>query len=166
MDEEDFRAYASLRWTRLVRAAAFLGNDREQAEELAQDVLLKVYLSWDKVMGARSPDAYVNRILLNASRQSSRARRRRGMPYVVLPETATEDCTSNLDTSVVLREAIRRLRRQHRELIALRFYAELSLAEISEVLGIPEGTTKSRLSRALDALSMDQALSAAAREMT
>ena len=102
---------------------------------------------------ADQPDAYVYRILVNALRDA-RARRWHGeVPTDVLPETAVE---SDLATGLAVRRALAAMSREHREVLVLRFYADLSERDTADALGLPAGTVKSRTARALRALAEDQ----------
>jgi RNA polymerase sigma factor (sigma-70 family) len=65
---------------------------------------------------------------------------------------ATPDATHDLADRDELDRAFRRLTDNQRAILALVYFADLSLADVSAVLGIPLGTTKSRLNRAIAAL--------------
>src|ERR1700684_3524381 len=64
------------RWTQLVRLGDGLTGDRRLAEDLAQTALARAYASWPRVRRSGNPDAYVNKIMVNAHR--GRVRKRRG----------------------------------------------------------------------------------------
>lgn len=152
---EEFARYAAERWPVLVRSAALLGCTPPEAEDLVQTVLLRCYLGWSKVRLADDRDAYVYRMLVN-SRTDSRRRRWWGeRPTAELPERSVDDATIRVDDAEATRRALAALSREHREVVVLRFYAHLGERQIAEALGIPLGTVKSRLSRALDQLATD-----------
>ena len=73
---EDFKSFAASRWPGLVRLAFGLTGDRWLAEDIAQTALARAYVAWRWVSRADDPDAYVRRILVNAS--NCRFRKRRG----------------------------------------------------------------------------------------
>jgi DNA-directed RNA polymerase specialized sigma24 family protein len=64
---EDFSAFAVSRWPGLVRLAFGLTGDRWAAEDIAQTTLARAYVAWRRVSRADDPDAYLRRILVNAS---------------------------------------------------------------------------------------------------
>lgn len=153
MDHDgDFSAYASARWGGLVRSAVVLGCSVEEAQDLAQTALLRCYTSWRKVVGAENPDAYVYRILLNTYRDSRRRRWWGERPTADLPERATPDATGDVDVADAIHRALADLSPAHREVVVLRYFAELGERETADLLGLSPGTVKSRLSRALDRL--------------
>lgn len=152
-EDDEFAEFVSARWLRLVRAGVALGCSLHEAEDLAQATLLKCFVSWSKVTGASHRDAYVSRILLNAHRDSHRARWRREVPVSSAPETPQPDETERFAAADALRRAVQQLSQGQREVIALRFYVHLPDEQIAEALGIALGTVKSRMSRALDQLA-------------
>jgi RNA polymerase sigma-70 factor (sigma-E family) len=151
----DFEEYVAARWARLVRSAVLLGCPENDTEDLAQTALTKALRSWHRVSTADQPDAYLYRILVNAHRDA-RSRRWTGeVPTEDLPEGSHEIDHS---TGLVVRRVLRAMTREHREVLVLRFYADLSERDTAEALGIPVGTVKSRTARALKALAADSSL--------
>src|ERR1700724_508811 len=73
--DEDFSAFATSRWPGLVRLAFGLTGDRWLAEDMAQTALARAYVAWRRVSQADDPDAYLRRILVNASQRRVRRRR-------------------------------------------------------------------------------------------
>jgi DNA-directed RNA polymerase specialized sigma24 family protein len=136
-----FEEYVEARWSRLVRSAVLLGADPHAAEDLVQTALAKCYFAWSRVSQARDPDAYVHRVLINAMTDSRRRRWWGEAPTDVLPDVG-----------------LRRLPLPQRQVLVLRYYADLSEAQIAETLDTPVGTIKSRASRALAALEADPSL--------
>lgn len=154
--DEDYAEYVSARWLTLVRAALALGCSLAEAEDLAQTTMVKVYVSWSKVSRADHRDAYVSKMLVNAHRDTHR--RRRETPMSVLPDDATPDRTAGVDAADAINRAVARLSQGQREVIALRYFVRLTEPEIASAIGVAAGTVKSRLSRALAALSTDSTL--------
>ena len=146
----DFTTYVAQRRTRLVRTAVLLGCPRADAEDIVQTALLKCYRSWRRVARADRPDAYVHRVLVTTL-ADARARRWHGeLPTENLPEEADDlDPTGG----IAVRRALAALSPEHREVLVLRFYADLSERDTAVALGVAPGTVKSRTSRALAALA-------------
>jgi RNA polymerase sigma-70 factor (sigma-E family) len=154
--DEEYSAYVAARWPVLVRSAVFLGCGVHEAEDLVQSTLVKCYVSWDKVAKASNQDAYVYRILVNTHRSNHR-RSWREQPSGRLPQGTTTDTeVSGLADSV--REVLSSLNLDSRAVVVLRFFADFTDQQTAAVLGIPVGTVKSRLSRALARLSQDPQL--------
>lgn len=153
--DADFESYVRARWTHLVRSAVLMGSPTADAEDLVQNALAKVYVNWRKVRKADNPDAYVHRILMNTFFTARRRKWHGERPTEVIPEQVTADLTGQIDTSDVVARCLQRLTPEHRAVVVLRHFAHLGEAETAQVLGIPVGTAKSRLSRALVALAAD-----------
>ena len=150
----EFSEYVAARRATLVRSAVLLGCPSPDAEDLVQTTLTKAYRAWARVQGADQPDAYVYRILVNTLRDS-RSRRWTGeVPSAELPERPHDE--PDPTTGLAVRRALAALSKDHREVLVLRYYADLSERETAEVLGLPAGTVKSRTARALAALAADQ----------
>lgn len=146
----DFTEYVEARRPRLVRTAVLMGCPEADAEDIVQSTLAKCLRSWRRVSRADNPDAYVNRVLVNTLRDA-RARRWNGeYPTEALPEDIEEP--QDVD-GIVVRRALASLPREHREVLVLRFFADLSERQAAEALRVPLGTVKSRTSRAIAALS-------------
>jgi RNA polymerase sigma-70 factor (sigma-E family) len=154
---EDFSAFASSRWPRLVRLAFGLTGDRWAAEDLAQTTLARAYLAWHRVSRADDPDAYLRRILLNASNRRFRRRRvdeRTGDP----PELPVDGPADLVGERATLLAALRQLPPRQRAVIVLRYWEDLTDAQIAATLGCSPGTVRSQLSRALAKLRESPAL--------
>jgi len=128
----------------LVRLAAVLG-DRAVAEEIVQDAFVRTHVAGARV---RDPLAYVRRAVINGARSSLRRRRvreRAAWPEagVALPEDHRE-----------VIDALRRLPRRQRECLVLRYYLDLSEADIAAALGISTGSVKQHSHRGLAALQI------------
>ena len=152
-DEEDFSAYASARWPALVRSGVTLGCTTDEARDLAQATLLRCYVKWDKVRRADDINAYVYRVLLNCHRDSRRRRWWGERPSSVLPDQPVVDTTKAVDSADAVHRALAGLSEAHRDVVMLRYIADLSETQTAQVLGVAPGTVKSRLSRALTHLA-------------
>lgn len=148
----DFETWLVASEPSLHRLAALLTDDRHAAEDLVQVTLAKMFLVWDRLDRSEPVDAYARRVLLNEHRSVWRWRSRR--PERVTddpPETAVgaQDYDGARDD---LWRLVVALPPRQRAVVVLRYYEQLSEAEIAEVLGISRGTVKSQASRALAAL--------------
>lgn len=157
-DEAEFAEYVRDSWGTLVRAAVFLGCSMSEAEDLAQTTLVRCYTAWDKVSGADNREAYVYRMLRNCLRDSRRRRWWGERPTEHLPDSASPDRTHQVDTADAVHRALDRLSRVNREVVVLRYFVQLTEQQTAEVLDVPTGTVKSRLSRALAQLAADHHL--------
>jgi RNA polymerase sigma-70 factor (sigma-E family) len=149
--DADFTAYLAARQSTLLRTAYLITGDAHTAEDVVQSALARLYLSWDRVQRAESPDAYVRRAIVNeATSWWRRAWRRREVATDILPDVAVApEPTSGGDD---VWQLVRSLPPRQRAVIVLRYYEQLSEAEIADTLGISPGTVKSQASRALATL--------------
>jgi RNA polymerase sigma-70 factor (sigma-E family) len=149
--DAEYRRFVIERAPHLLRAANLLVGDGDSGEDLVQSVLLKVYVSWDRVSKADDPVAYAQKILYNTS---NRMRRRRGRAQELAatqesPGDSGQDRVADRDQ---LRRALLQLPKRQRAVIVLRFYEDLSVERVAEVLGCSSGTVKSQTSKALASL--------------
>jgi len=138
-------------WNRLVRLSVLLVRDQGMAEEIVQDALVAVHQKWDRLTDQQKALAYLRQAVVNRSRSALRHRGvvTRHLARQQLPETAPGADHPVLGDSrrrMVL-DALQQLPRRQREVLALRYYLDLSEAEIAETLGISRGAVKSHASR-------------------
>ena len=145
-----FSDFAHSRWPALVRLAYGITGDRGLAEDLAQTALASAYASWPRVTRADDPDAYVRRILLNAHRGAFRKRRVAEQLTGSPPDAAAvADPSGQQGDRAAIVTALAALPRRQREVLVLRFWLDLTEAQVAESLGCSVGTVKSQASRAL-----------------
>lgn len=157
--DEEFRSFAHARFKSLVRAAVLLGCSPVEAEDAAQDALLRCYVAWRRVSAADEPGAYAYRVLVNGVRRGRRRRWHGEVPTEVLPERLHEtDPGDGVSVGMTVRAALARLPAGQRDVVVLRYFADLSVEATATALRLSRGTVKSRASRALVALSHDPAL--------
>lgn len=142
-------------WERLVRLATLLVDDRETAEEVVQDAFAATYDAWSRLRDTQAVLAYLQRSVVNGGRSRLRrrgvARRRVRALHVVASPSAAEVAEDRAETAAV-RRAMARLPRRQRQVLVLRYYLDLSEAEIADTLQISRGAVKSYAARGLGAL--------------
>jgi len=161
-DREAFGVLASRSVDRLYAVARLSLRDADLAEDATQETLVR---AWRDVRTLRDPDrfeAWLFRILVRCCAELGRERRRHQAGLTVLPdEPVVGDAALQMAGRDELERGLRRLPLDQRTLLVLRFYVDLPVRDVADVLGIPVGTVKSRLHYALDA--MRAALEAEAR---
>ncbi len=141
-------------------AGLFLG-DAEEAADATQDALVRAWRSSGSIRDETTFEAWFDRILVNVCRD--RLRRRRRIRFVTIDD-ATESIhlpdpfRAMVETDEIYR-ALQTLDPDLRAVIVLRFWADLTVDAIAARLGIPAGTVKSRLHRALKELDRELARS-------
>jgi RNA polymerase sigma-70 factor (sigma-E family) len=159
-DDPGFREYVTARSRSLLRSAYLLTGNRADAEDLVQAALAKTYLAWDRIEDRGAIDGYVRRAMVNTHISWWRRRRLEEYPTDELPDRAVVDHTGNSDLADTLRRAVDRLPQRMRAAVVLRYFEDMTEAEVAEVLGVSLGTVKSTVSRAVAKLRIDAELQA------
>lgn len=147
--DADFTAFVVANGVRVRRLADWLCGDPVRGADLAQTALERAYGRWSHIQ-AGDPMAYVRRILINQHRSWwTRRRKREWLTDAVPDSAATGDLAELHAQRDAVRSALDVLTRRERTVVVLRYYADLSLAQIATELRVPEGTVKSTLSRGL-----------------
>lgn len=148
----------------LLRTAYHLTHDAGLAEDLLQTSLVRVWGAWRRVEG--DPLPYARRVMVNAYVSSWRRKWRGEVPHDLglldvgrLPAQA--DPTLHRDERDAMWQALGRLPRRQRAVLVLRYYEDLTEAQVADVLNISVGTVKSQASRGLDKLRADTTLTTA-----
>jgi RNA polymerase sigma-70 factor (sigma-E family) len=148
----DFESWLVAREPALQRLALLLSGDEHTAQDLVQTSLAKLYLAWDRLDDRDNLDAYARRILVNEHRTAwRRPWRRREVVTDAPPDRAGPTIEYDGGREVVW-EFVASLPPRQRAVIVLRYYEQLTEAEIADVLGVSPGTVKSQASRAIAAL--------------
>ena len=154
------RAVAALfdaHYAGLCRLATLLLDDPGQAEEAVQEAFLRTFVGWRRLRHPEHAGAYLRAAVVNQCR--SRGRRRvteqrgnRTLWAGTQDEARSSDIERAGDVLAVL-DAVRSLPARQREAVVLRYYADLSEADVAQALGCSLGTVKSQLSKARSSLA-------------
>jgi len=140
----------------LVRLALVMVGDLATAEDVVQDCFERLHRRWHVMREPGRALAYARSSVLNGCRSVHRrsAVSRKYGPRLAQPGDATvPDATAAAADRGQLAAALRQLPRRQREVLVLRYYADLSVAEIAETLGISPGNVRACISRGLAALA-------------
>ncbi|MFG2977319.1 SigE family RNA polymerase sigma factor [Streptomyces sp. NPDC048331] len=145
----DFEAFARAGQRKLYRTAYLLCGDADAARDLTQTTLAKLFQHWRRVSAAEYPDAYA-RTVLTRTFLAERRRRLRDL----LAHTRADPPTrpEHADLRVTLLAALAELPPRARAMVVLRYWEDLSVETVAELLRCSEGTVKSQCSRALTKL--------------
>ncbi|HUD77879.1 MAG TPA: SigE family RNA polymerase sigma factor [Streptosporangiaceae bacterium] len=158
MELPAFRDYVQARSRALLRTAYLLTGNLADAEDLLQSALAKTYLAWDRIEDRGALDGYVRRALVNTHISWWRRRRLDEFPTDEVPDQAVADYSVSSELQESLRRAIDRLPQRMRAAVMLRYYEDMTEAEVAEILGVSLGTVKSTVSRAVAKLRIDSEL--------
>ena len=162
----DPRAFTQLlaRWDAPIRRLCIRMTGNEHlGEDLAQEAFTRVFTHRDQFDSSRRFSTWLWRIALNLCHEEARKSGRRGevslrigpgddTPTIACPQRRPPDRAQASEGAERVRLAMAKLPDSHRAVVVLREYEGLKFREISEVLGVPEGTVKWRMSEALDQL--------------
>ncbi len=157
VDEERrrvFDEFARARMPELLRFGHALTGNPHAAADLVQDALERTMIAWPRVEKQGDPEGYVRRIMVNRNISIWRRRRRETLVLDV-PEDPSDRTGEPEVRDIALWERIKALPPRQRTVIVLRYYEDLSEAQIAAVMGSSVGTVKSQASRALAALRKD-----------
>jgi RNA polymerase sigma-70 factor (sigma-E family) len=138
----------------LVRLAVLLVSDKATAEEVVQDSFIAMHAHWRRLRDTHKALAYLRRCVVNRSHSVLRHRSvvdRKVPPPLPDAPDAEQAVITLMERSAVV-AALHRLSPRQREVVVLRYYAELSEAEIARAMGITPGAVKTHAARALSAL--------------
>jgi RNA polymerase sigma-70 factor (sigma-E family) len=159
-----FEEFAAARLAAVLRFAAVLAGDRGLAEDVVQEVLIRAHARWDVIGRLDRPEAYVRKMIVNEY-LSWRRRSWRLVPSGAGPDVdgrlAPDPAVDHAERDALLAE-LGRLPRRQKAVLVLRYYEELSDAEIAEVLGCAAGTVRGYAARALATLRVDLSATPAA----
>ncbi|WP_370447595.1 SigE family RNA polymerase sigma factor [Kitasatospora sp. SolWspMP-SS2h] len=133
----------------LLRLAALLLDDLSSCEDVVQEAFIRVHAARRRVRDPEKTLAYLRQTVVNLSRSTLR---RRLLPKPMPDMASAEEGAYDALERDELKAALRGLQRRQREVLVLRYYADLTEAQVAEVLGISIGSVKAYGSRGLAAL--------------
>ena len=167
----DFEQFVTASTDALLRTAYLVVWDPVEAEDLVQECLLAVARRWPRVRRMDHPHAYARRVLINLALDGAQRRTRRRQELVgdeaatlaAVPDESSARRLNAVGVRAELIEALGMLPPRQRAVLVLRYFEDLSEAQVAELLGCSVGTVKSTASRGLTrlqaALSPDISLS-------
>jgi RNA polymerase sigma-70 factor (sigma-E family) len=150
-DNESFESFMAAALPGLLRFGHVLTGDPHRAEELVQSALVKTYQRWGRVDRA-TPHAYVRTAMVNTHTSWWRHGRREGLLPHGFDIASAATPVGEYDERDAALQALLSLPPRQRAVLVLRYYEDLSEADIAATLGCSTGTVKSQASRALRTL--------------
>jgi RNA polymerase sigma-70 factor (sigma-E family) len=155
IDEASYREFVLVRRRALLRTAYLLTGDWHAAEDLVQETLTKVYLSWRRVRRREDAPSYARRTMLNAYVDSTRRPWRRELTVAVVPDRVGDGDPADIGephTRSRLMAALAGVPPRQRAVLVLRFWEDLSVEQVAEALDCSTGNVKSQTARGLERL--------------
>lgn len=164
-DHDAFEALAISTGDRLFAIARLILRDVDRAQDAVQEALVQAWRALPQLRDPDRFDAWIRRLVVNACYDAGRRSKRWDAQVAVVPMQApVADASHVIADRDQLERGFRRLDPKQRAVIVLHYYLDLTVPEVADTLGIPEGTAKSRLHHAMAALRA--ALDADARTIT
>ena len=148
LSESDIREYLATGYPRLVAGLALMAGSRAAAEDAVQEAVARAWERSQRGHAIESLPAWVTRVAVNLTHsrwRRSRVEARGG----VEPPRQPADADDRMDVE----RALAALPRRQREATVLRYYLGMDVAEVARTLGVTEGTAKTTLFRARQALA-------------
>lgn len=149
--DAEFTDFVQARWHSLCRLAYALARDEQAAEDLVQQALTQVYLAWPRIRSHDAVETYTRTCVTRCFLADKR--RRRWYEVALDVERGHDRMANDREPAIEARDEIWRelgaLPPRQRAVLVLRYYEDLTEAQIAEVLGCRPGTVKSQASKAL-----------------
>ena len=153
-DHDAFAALAGASIARLDTAARLIVRDHDLARDAVQDALVRCWRDLPTLRDPGAFDGWLHRLLVNACLDLVRRRRRRVVEVELTPlhTPSMNDFSGQVIDRDLLDRALAGLSADWRAIVVLHYLLEIPLPEVAASLGIPLGTAKSRLHRAIGVL--------------
>jgi len=148
-DDTEFVQFVDGHARELRRTAYLMCGDWQRAEDATQDALVKLYVSWPRLERRGGLRAYAHRAVTTAVIDQGRRPWRREVGGTPLPDPGA-DPMEQVDRRLAMVRALQSLAHRRRQCVVLRYFADLSVEETAQHLGITTGTVKSQTARALE----------------
>lgn len=152
-EEERFADFVRAHSASLFRTAYLMTGDYQRAEDVLQDSLVRIYQRWMRVDRMASPLGYSRKVVLSRAASWWRKRSSHETPLPLADEPEWSGPFDDLAEHQRVWQAVLGLSQRQRAVMVLRYYEDLSEAQIAETLGIAPGTVKSHSHAALRRLN-------------
>jgi RNA polymerase sigma-70 factor (ECF subfamily) len=149
-DEESFAALCGLLKMKLFRTAKGVLGNETLALDAVSEAVFRAFKGIKRLRENKYAETWFIRIVLNAAKDIKRRQK-----HEIIMETVPEGIHYDNHSDLEFFSLIESLQEELREIVSLKYYSGYTLAEISAILEIPEGTVKSRLNRALNLLRLE-----------
>ncbi|GAB3434571.1 SigE family RNA polymerase sigma factor [Flindersiella endophytica] len=158
--DERFREFVLRRSPSLHRTAYLLTGNWETARDLVQTALARAWVRWSRSTWPDLPELYVRRIMVTTYSNWWRRRWRAEIPTGELPERPdAKDAYAQVDLHTSVRTALAMLPHRQRAIVVLRYFDDLTEAEVARLMGCSIGTVKSQTAKAFAKLRSSPGLS-------
>lgn len=142
-DEDRFTEFVRAHTASLFRSAYLMTGDFQRAEDVLQAALVRVYQHWSRVDAADRPVAYARKVVINEALSWWRRSSSRETLLKLSDEPAWNGRVEDIAEHERVWQAVVSLPRRQRAVTVLRYYEDMTEAQIAETLGMAPGTVKS-----------------------
>jgi RNA polymerase sigma-70 factor (sigma-E family) len=152
--KRQFESFATQASDPLLRTGYLMTGDAGDAEDLVQETFLRVARQWSRIRSMDHPAAYARRILINlvldeaGHRSRQRAELQRQTSGTEAADEPTARALREVDDLAEFRWALAQLPARQRAVLVLRYWTDLPVSEVADILGCSAGTVTSTASRA------------------
>lgn len=150
--EEEFGRFVAARGRALCRTAYLLTGDWQVGEDLVQEALTRTYLRRRRLRNAEALEPYARKVLVSLFLSSRRRFWNRELPFASVPDQITTGLLDAAEDRHGIWPALLALSAQQRAVLVLRYFEDLTEADIATVLGCSPGAVKTHAARGLDRL--------------
>lgn len=161
--QDEFDGFVRARYADLLRFARALTGSPEDGADLLHDALAATLRAWDRVESHGDPEGYIRRAMVNRNISLWRRRTREHVHLSLAPDPPP---TADHESRVSVWAAIRALPPRQRTVVALRFYEELPVSQVADLMGCSDGTVKSQTAKAVAKLRLALADSSFSQEVS
>ena len=146
-EAETLASFYAVEYPRLASALTLYCGDRELAAELAQEAMARACRHWGRVQHMESPGAWVRRVAINLA--NSAYRRRKVHQRIRRRAFTIDDPGSDVGAAVAVRAAVAQLPERQRTALVFRYFADLPISEVAELMDCSPNTVKSLTHQAI-----------------
>jgi RNA polymerase sigma-70 factor (ECF subfamily) len=151
-DEKAFQQLIQEEKNKLFRIAYLYVKNENDALDIVQETVYKAFISIKQLKEPNYFSTWLTRILINCAVDFIR-KNKNIIPFAEVEDTSEE--RQPIEEKLDLVEAIRKLENPYKTVIILRYYKDLTIKQIADLLNCPEGTVKTNIHRAISKLKLD-----------
>ena len=146
---QDQTSFCEAHWPSVVSALTLYTGDRVLAEDLAQETLVKALRDWRVIHRHPNPGAWLHKVAFNVANSYFRRKRAERRAYARLGDEKSDSFENDHAADVVVRKVVASLPRRQRTALILRYFIDLPIDEVANLMNCAPGTVKALTNRAI-----------------
>lgn len=160
---EELAAMCQQEHPRLVGMLGLYCGDRDVAEDLAQEALIRLCRDWRRVHKLQAPERWLHRVAINLAHSHYRRRTIERKALSILGARPRRELDPHSDVDSL--ELLKNLPHRQKAALLLHYYLDMTVPEVAQVMEIPDGTAKTLIHRGTRSLSIDPGVVEARSEL-